>query len=362
MIKRVLMTADAVGGVWTYALELMRALPEIEFALATMGKPVSREQGEELSAVANATLFPSNFALEWMDAPWAEVDRAGDWLLEVARDFNPDLVHLNGYAHAALRWERPILVVAHSCVLSWWSAVKKGDAPAQFDEYRCRVAAGLNAADLVVAPTQAMLDTLAPNYRFFGPARAIPNAREAGQFSPAAKRSAVFAAGRLWDEAKNITALAAAAERLPWPVEIAGDAVDPSGRTIELRNVVSLGRLSSADLAERLATSAIYALPARYEPFGLSALEAALAGCALVLGEIPSLREVWGDAAIFVDPDDHDALAAALNYLIENKAARLDYAARARLRAALYSPARMAGDYRDAYRECVSRRTSEVAA
>ncbi len=32
-------------------------------------------------------------------------------------------------------------------------------------------------------------------------------------------------------------------------------------------------------------------LPARYEPFGLSVLEAALSGCALVLGDIPSLRE-----------------------------------------------------------------------
>ena len=33
----VLMTADAVGGVWTYAVELTRAMPEIDFVLATMG-------------------------------------------------------------------------------------------------------------------------------------------------------------------------------------------------------------------------------------------------------------------------------------------------------------------------------------
>ena len=57
-----------------------------------------------------------------------------------------------------------------------------------------------------------------------------------------------------------------------------------------------LGSLSPRALAAWLARAAIYCLPARYEPFGLSVLEAALSGCALVLGDIPSLREIWDDA------------------------------------------------------------------
>ena len=61
-----------------------------------------------------------------------------------------------------------------------------------------------------------------------------------------------------------------------------------------------------------IARAAIYALPAHYEPFGLSILEAAMSGCALVLGDIPSLREIWGDAAVFVHPDNRDAVARCL--------------------------------------------------
>ncbi len=69
-------------------------------------------------------------------------------------------------------------------------------------------------------------------------------------------------------------------------------------------------------MAGWLGRASIFALPARYEPFGLLPLEAALSGCALVLGDIPSLREVWGDAAWFVPPDDRDALTAAIGSLI----------------------------------------------
>jgi glycogen synthase len=98
----------------------------------------------------------------------------------------------------------------------------------------------------------------------------------------------------------------------------------------------------------------IYALPARYEPFGLTALEAALAGCALVLGDIPTLREVWGDAAVFVPPDDHQALADAINGLIADQQRRSSLVAKARDRAQLLNAHRMAEGYMRAYRELLA--------
>ena len=95
---------------------------------------------------------------------------------------------------------------------------------------------------------------------------------------------------------------------------VAGDGRHPEGGGAgELENLRHLGRLAPADLASWLGRAAIYALPARYEPFGLSILEAALAGCALVLGDIDSLRELWDGCALFVPPEDDDALAEALN-------------------------------------------------
>ena len=356
------MTADTVGGVWTYSLELIRALPQIDFALATMGAPVTDEQRAEASALPNLQLFPSSYALEWMDDPWANVDRAGAWLLEIARDFAPNVIHLNGYAHASMRWPAPVLVVAHSCVLSWWRAVKKCDAPRGYAEYSRRLREGLDAAEVVVAPTAAMLQSLGENYGWSGAGRVIWNARDPQLFSPAEKGEVIFAAGRLWDDAKNLAALEAAAPAVQWPMVVAGDCSHPNGSELQFRNVQALGKLPSHQLVERLAASSIYALPARYEPFGLSVLEAALSGCALVLGDIPTLREVWGDAAMFVPPEDHVHLATALNTLIDDPALRSDFAKRAARRAAEFSPERMATAYAAAYRECMTRPRAEVAA
>jgi glycosyltransferase involved in cell wall biosynthesis len=361
-LQRILMTADTVGGVWTYALELIRALPDVDFALATMGAAITAEQRNEAERLPNVTLFPSTYRLEWMDEPWAEVDEAGEWLLGIAKEFEPDIVHLNGYAHAILPWRCPVMLVAHSCVLSWWSDVKKSAPPSAYDEYRRRVAEGLDAADAVIAPTLAMLETLRTNYDFFRPGAVIPNARDPQRFSPREKRNNIFAAGRIWDEAKNLAALEAAAPEVAWPIEVAGESRHPHGGELQFGRVQSLGRLSSDVLADRVATSAIYALPARYEPFGLSALEAALSGCALVLGDIPSLREVWGDAAMFVAPDDHVALAQTLDALIADPELRGDYAQRAQNRAATFSPARMAESYRRAYSDCLTSRTAEMTA
>ena len=129
---RVLMTTDTIGGVWTYCLELARALQplRVEFILATMGQLPTDDQRAEAGAIPNIQLHESTFKLEWMANPWDDVARAGDRLLELERQFQPDIVHLNGYAHAACAFHAPRIVVGHSCVLSWWRAVKKGDSPA----------------------------------------------------------------------------------------------------------------------------------------------------------------------------------------------------------------------------------------
>src|SRR6266446_7224459 len=169
--KRVLMTADCVSGVWNYCLQLATALApyRIEVVLATMGPLPSMAQRAEAARIPNVELLESDCKLEWMDAPWASVDEAGFWLLQIATRFQPDVLHLNGYSHAALPWRRPVVVVAHSCVRSWWTAVRAGPVPERFDEYTRRVSAGLQAAALVIAPTAAMLAALDHHYRLAVP-------------------------------------------------------------------------------------------------------------------------------------------------------------------------------------------------
>jgi glycogen(starch) synthase len=347
-MPRVLMTADAVGGVWTYALELARALAphDLTVTLATMGPRPSADQVAAAQTIPELRLETSEFRLEWMSDAWADVDAAGEWLLDLERDVRPVIVHLNGYAHGALPWRSPRIAVGHSCVLSWRDAVGGTFRSTWIEEYRARVAHGLARADWVVAPTVAMLSTLRRHYGSLPRASVIANARSAESFRPATKEPVVFAAGRLWDRAKNIDALARVACGLSWQVVLAGAADE---NYAAYANVIEVGRLTEPQMADWVRRASIVALPARYEPFGLVALEAALAGCALVLGDIPSVREVWGDAASYVHVDDDRMLHRTIEALIADPAALRVAASRARQRALTYSARRMAHLYRSVY-------------
>jgi glycogen(starch) synthase len=239
--------------------------------------------------------------------------------------------------------------------LSWWRAVKTDDVPPRYNEYQARVAAGLAASHLVVAPSHAMRDALDFHYKEKADCIVIRNARDARLFSPGEKFPLIFTCGRIWDEAKNFQALDRVAPEIEWRIAVAGDSWHPTGEPVALQNVCCLGKLPTPEIARQFSHAAIFVLPARYEPFGLSALEAALSGCALVLGDIPSLREFWDAAAIFVSPDDANALSRALNYLIANPELREALASRARARALQFSPQRMAEEYLGAYRRCMRR-------
>jgi glycosyltransferase involved in cell wall biosynthesis len=113
-------------------------------------------------------------------------------------------------------------------------------------------------------------------------------------------------------------------------------------------------------MREWFASTSIYALPARYEPFGLSVLEAALSGCALVLGDIASLRELWNGCAVFVRPGNTRELHAALLSLIESPEKRRELGAAARGRARTYSVERMRSGWLEAYGIAADRRARRM--
>lgn len=354
---RILMTADTVGGVWTYALELTRALQPygVEVLLAVMGPPLSDAQTAAARSITNLNLFKSNYKLEWMPDCWSDVKHAGDWLLHLENRLQPDLIHLNGYAHASLSWNSPTLVTGHSCVCSWWQAVKADTPPAEWQRYKTEVANGLSAADLIVTPSAAMMQALNTHYGPLNRTRVIPNGRNPEDFNSRSKRKFVMSAGRLWDEAKNIDRLAEIACELPWPVVVAGELEDPP----RLRKCHWLGSLPEPELRRWLAAASIYALPALYEPFGYTPLEAALSDCALVLGDIDSLREIWCDAAVFVDPNDSTALKTELLKLIEDSPHRDEMARRARARALEFTSDRMGQNYFAAYVDLLDAQTKD---
>jgi glycosyltransferase involved in cell wall biosynthesis len=354
---RVLMTADTVGGVFTYVLTLASELTRrgAIIHLATMGTGLRPPQRCDAREIPRLVLHESTFKPEWSAHPWDDVARAGEWLLALERDLLPDLIQLNGYCHGAAGFRAPVVVVGHSCLLSWWQAVVGEPAPPSFDRYLVEVSRGLARADALVTPTAAMMRCLERDYGALPARFVIPHGvpSEGARLLPKRDRS-VLAAGRIWDRAKNIEALARVAPRLSGRVRVAGCDSLPDGSRRSLPNVEVLGWIDGCTLAKAMEDAAIFAHPARYEPFGLAPVEAALRGCALVLGDIESLREVWGDAAVYVDPDDDDALAAALEGYARDEALRSEHAARALARASMFTPARMADGMAAVYARLLS--------
>ena len=368
---KILVSSDTVGGVLSYTTDLTAALEAggDQVVVATMGRNLRRAQREALPS----RLHESGCRLEWMEDPWEEVQTAGRWLLQLEEDEQPDLVQLCSYAHGALPFQAPKVLVAHSCVLSWWRAVHGTEAPASWNRYREEMSTGLAGADAVVAPTTAMLEELERDHALEpertqvihnGSPPPVATGRRASPgelhqlLHPAevevdAVRAGgpfVLGSGRFWDAAKNLAALDAAAEGLSWPVVVAGDLGGGElGHRLAPRHALATGALDRPALSALQRAAPIYAAPALYEPFGLGILEAARDRCALVLGDIPSQRELWEGAAIFVDPHDDGALHEVLACLIDAPAVRDDLAERARKRAAEYSIERTAAAYRALY-------------
>lgn len=353
IVQRVLMTTDTAGGVWDYSLELAAGLRRrgVRTILAIMGSPILKVRCIEARAIPDLQLEFGEFKLEWMANPEEDVASASEWLLKLAHQYEPDLVHINSYAFASLPWHKPCVLAAHSCILSWWNAVKKTEIPEDFDWYRGIVASGLQLADGVVFPTNSLRNQME---RIYGPiqnSEVILNGKDPFRYKPGRKKRFIFSAGRLWDEAKNVSALEHVSAHLRWPTLIAGDWKKPDGSGNAPQRITYLGFLAPTRMAEFYAEASIFVSPARYEPFGLAVLEAALSGCALVLGNIPTFRELWDDAALFVDPDDLQGLKHALTSLTEDQRKLETLARKARERALRYSGEAMAGRYYTTYSE-----------
>jgi glycosyltransferase involved in cell wall biosynthesis len=354
------MTADAVGGVWPYAIDLSRSLAPhgVEATLAVLGPAPTAEQRATAAAVPGLRLLETALPLEWLADSKAEIAGSGHALAALAKEVGADLVHLNTPAPAACAgFPAPLVIACHSCVATWWDAVRDGPLP---DDFRWRAELTGQAyaiAKLLVAPTAAFAAATARTYGLRQPPLVIHNGRRAmacPAAAPPLPADVALTAGRLWDEGKDMATLDRAAARLAIPVLAAGDTRGPNGAQVQLRHLQLLGRLSDTALARVLDTRPIFVSPARYEPFGLAVLEAAQAGCALVLSDIPGFRELWDGAAEFVRPGDDAALAATVQHVATDRERRAALGVAARERAERYTVESQAAAMLDAYRRLLA--------
>lgn len=341
--RRVLLATDCVGGVWQYSLELASGLAaaDVEVVLAVAGPAPTPAKRAEAEAIPGLRLRQLEGPLDWTATGPAELAPARTELLRLADDLAVDLVHLNGAALGDLDPGRKVVATHHSCLATWWQAMRAGEPlPDPWRWHREQVANGMTAADAVIVPSAAFAHQVRQAYGANLPLQVVHNGRAASASRLAPRRQAVvLTAGRLWDEAKNLRLLDGVAAGVHWPVLAVGPTSGPAGQHVQLTHAIALGSLENAALADRLRRAPIFTSLAIYEPFGLAVLEAALAGCALVLSDIATFREVWDEAALFVPADDAHAAHDAINRLIADPGLRARQAAEAKRRAADYTPA-----------------------
>lgn len=344
---RVFMTLDAVGGVWQYSLDLARALGErgCQTILALLGPGPSASQRREADAIATATLIDTGLPLDWLcDGP-EPVLAAGRAITALAGQTGADIVQLNMPTLAAtVRPPMPTIAVTHGCVATWWEAAH-GGAPldAGYEWHRRLMAQGLRAVDHIIAPTASYARLVERQYRLPRLPGVVHNGRTPPAWSPrGALHDCALTVGRLWDRVKRADLLDRAASRMAIPFHAAGAVQGPHGERAALEHLHLLGQIDSDALMLRLAERPVFVSAASFEPFGLAVLEAANAGCALVLSDIPGFRELWDGAALFVAGDDDAVWARAIETVIHDADRRNRLGHAAHDRAARYTPAAMA--------------------
>ena len=118
-------------------------------------------------------------------------------------------------------------------------------------------------------------------------------------------------------------------------------------------DVRPLGYLAEPLFYEVMRRASVFAFPSRYEGFGLPPLEAMRLGVPSIVANTGSLPEVCGDAALYVSPDDADALARTIWRVLGREEERQQLSAKGRAHASVFTWDRAAYQTVDVYRSAL---------
>jgi glycogen(starch) synthase len=363
----VLVTSDTVNGIWSYTRELVSGLVKRGFCitLVSFGDIPLSQDTVWIEGLSGLEYRPTAFRLDWMEEGRQDFQDASAYLCSLVKERKPDLLHSNHLGYGALPVPIPRIIVAHGDLITWWKAVH-GREPSDslwLRWYRQMIARGISHASMVVTTSQWMLNEIRSSYRLRSSGTVIHHGRNPILFNPyVSKEDTVLAIGRMLDPARQVNLLTE--REHPVPVCIVGASGDePSPRraaaarrtlTGQSKGVALKHFESESQLRLLYSRAGIYAGTSRYEPSGMNILEAALSRCALILNDIPPLREIWGDTAVYFERNDAASLAEAVCMLSRDRQLRRSLANRAYLRAReCFNAHRMVESYARLYENVV---------
>ena len=367
----VLVTTDSLSGSWIYTRELVTGLVTrgVRVSLVSFGEIPLPEQTCWMDHLHGLDYHPTGFHLEWMQEAEKDLQESTAYLANLVRELRPDVLHLNQFCYGSLAVDVPRVVMAHGDLITRTHAVhNRAPRPeGSLTWYRNMVLRGLAGADALVAPSAWMLDCISACYRKPRRAEVIYPGRNPIFFNPYVnKDDCVLAVGRLVDTSKQVFLLTQQAHSVPVCI-VGAEHTVPIPRIpiradvkvdTEQTSVAIRGPQTEAQLRALYSRAAIYAATARYEPLGIAALEAAFSRCAIVANDIPSFRELWGDAALYFRTNDGASLAESIRMLNADRPMRRAYAELAYTRAReRFTTKRMIDDCLQLYRSLTSTRS-----
>jgi len=373
----VLVTADTLSGAWTYTRELVTGLVTrgVRVTLVSFGEIPLPEQTTWMDHLHGLDYRPTAFRLEWMHEAEEDLPESSAFLFDLVQELRPDVLHLNQFCYGNLPVDTPRVVMAHGDLITWTQAVQdrpirsssaSGRRPMKW--YRDTIMRGIACADAVVAPSAWMLDRICTSYMRPRREEVIYPGRNPIFFNPyVSKDDCVLAVGRMVDPSKQVSLLTQHVH--PLPVCIVGAEQTVPVPRIPIRadvkvatdqtSVAIRGPQTEAQLRALYSRASIFAATARYEPLGMPVLEAAFSRCAIVANDIPSYREIWGDAALYFRTNDAASLAESIRLLNSDRAMCRAYAELAYTRAReRFTTKRMIEDYLQLYRSLLSVRSA----
>ena len=372
----ILVTTDTLSGVWTYTRELVTGLAGrgVRVTLVSFGEIPVPEQTAWMDSLRGLEYRPTAFRLDWMQDAEEHFTESSAYLRALVKERKPDLLHFNHPCYGSLAVGSPRIVAAHGDLISWWKAVH-GHAPKETQWirwYRQRLNEGLAAADVAVAPTVWMRDSLRSSYAAPKQSAVIYHGRNPVLFNSYGKKDdSILAVGRHLDAGKQLGLLTQHNHVVP--VSIVSSNATARTPRIPIRADVKLaidetavsikGQQTEAQMRALYSRSAVYVATSCYEPDDMTAVEAALSRCAIVANSIPSFREVWGDAALYFRTNDATSLATTIQRLSQDRDLRRTYANRAFQRAhECFTAKRMVDEYVSLYDRVLQNRIQSLAA
>jgi glycosyltransferase involved in cell wall biosynthesis len=370
----VLVTTDTLSSVWTHTRELVSGLINrgVRVTLVSFGDIPLAYQTKWMDSLQNLDYRPTAFRLDWMQDGQQDFEDSSRYLASLIKELKPDLLHLNQLCHGALPVDVPRVAVAHGDLITWWLGVHgREPAPTPWLRwYREVIRRGIEEATMLVAPSSWMLDLIRENYG--SPARStiVYVGRNPIFFNPyVSKHGYALAVGRMVDPARQVSLLTKYSHSVPvCIVDSDGQPTDPDvtvSADVKLKvddaNLSLKGPQTETQMRTLYSRAGIFVAASRYDPLGLSMLEAAFSRCAIVANDVPCHREIWGDAAIYFQENDAESLADVIHRLHQQPDLCKGYAARAFQRARdQFTASRMVDNYIELYSRVL--KTQAVAA